>query len=121
MLVAHVIIEARQHLVALGLLFSSLLWIWKQQIFAEVSPEQVFHEAHRLGLRAEQRLGLLDHLPVLLRNALERLEVGHDSSSVGSIQRGGRPIYYIGRISGRTNRFGLSGEDPAAALRYAAA
>src|SRR5207248_3238309 len=69
--------------------------IRKEQIFAEVAPEQVLDEPHRVWLGADQCLGVGNELLVLLRNSLERSQISHvRDTSAGNI---GKRLYGRGK------------------------
>ena len=60
-----------EDLLALGVLVVAGARVGKQQLFADIAPEQVLDEAHRLRLGADEGLGIGDELLVLLRDAFE--------------------------------------------------
>src|SRR5207248_3703276 len=57
-------------------------WVGEKQLLADVAPEQVLDESQCRRRGAEQRLGLFDHPPVLLRHALECFQICHNARSV---------------------------------------
>ena len=77
MLIFEVVLELNEQRVGLGRLLDGSLRIGKHQLLTDPAPEEVLDEAHLLGLRAEHRLGFLDHLLVAGGDALHFREYGH--------------------------------------------
>ena len=114
-LVLQVSVELGEQLVAARAFLGGLRRVREHEVLAEVSPEDVLHEAHRLRVRAEHLLGLLDLLAVLLGDVLQVLRevgLGH-----GVFRARGRWFAAGGAPSGATGKRGIVGRHGAFAAR----
>ncbi len=72
-LVAKIVIEGSEQLIAPGSFLCTYFREWKEQFLPEVSPENILDEAHGLRIGAKHLLRLLDLLAILRRDVLEFL------------------------------------------------
>ncbi len=83
MLVFEVGFQLGQQGVTFFPLLFRLLGIREDQIFPKTSPEQVLHEAHFFGLRAQHGLDFFDHPAILREMPFRRLS--NDMAAAGLI------------------------------------